>query len=373
VKLRPLFFDLHRWLGLKFSILISFILITGTLATLSYEIDWLIDPQLRVAPQDRSERAEWAELLDAAQSAYPTWTVEWVSAPVDPWFAAEAVAITPEGERRRIRLDPYTAEVRGDASWVNAQRILRDAHRRLMIFHPAGIILVSIFGVFLLGTLISGLVIYRKFWRGFFKKPRTRDARTLWGDLHRLGGVWSIWFVALMGLTGVWYLAEATFARAPADALPYERVHETPQETAGFAGAAEIIANAEAAFPGLRITAIYPAARPDEVFVVQGQASATLVRQRANAVELDSVSGAVLRTLNAEDLGVHHRLAEMADPLHFGTFWGLSSKLIYFVFGVILSGLSLSGVYIFSRRIRRSAERRGTRPVKARTAASPAE
>jgi uncharacterized iron-regulated membrane protein len=123
----------------------------------------------------------------------------------------------------------------------------------------------------------------------------------------------------------------------------------------------------------LRITAIYPAARPDEAFVVQGQASAILVRQRANAVELDPVSGAVLRTLNAEDLGVHHRLAEMADPLHFGTFWGLSSKLLYFVFGVILSGLSLSGVYIFSRRIRRSAERRGTRPVKARTAASPAE
>jgi len=55
------------------------------------------------------------------------------------------------------------------------------------------------------------------------------------------------------------------------------------------------------------------------------------------------------------------RISEMADPLHFGTFGGFWTKILYFVFGVILSGLSLSGVYVFSARIRNASMKAGAR------------
>ena len=41
----------------------------------------------------------------------------------------------------------------------------------------------------------------------------------------------------------------------------------------------------------------------------------------------------------------------MADPLHFGTFGGYWTKTLWFLFGVILTGLSATGAMIYVLRI----------------------
>lgn len=53
----------------------------------------------------------------------------------------------------------------------------------------------------------------------------------------------------------------------------------------------------------------------------------------------------------------HQRISEAADPLHFGTWGGLATKLLWFVFGLALTGVSVSGVAIYGLRLMR-AERR---------------
>ena len=71
--------------------------------------------------------------------------------------------------------------------------------------------LVSLLGLPLLASLITGLVVYKRFWKGFFK-PTLRfrhGARIFWGDFHRLSGIWSIWFIAVISITGIWFLIEA--------------------------------------------------------------------------------------------------------------------------------------------------------------------
>ena len=45
----------------------------------------------------------------------------------------------------------------------------------------------------------------------------------------------------------------------------------------------------------------------------------------------------------------------MADPLHFGTFGGLATKAIWFVFGAILTGMAVTGVLIYSQRLAKAA------------------
>ncbi|USQ95460.1 PepSY domain-containing protein [Caulobacter sp. RL271] len=43
----------------------------------------------------------------------------------------------------------------------------------------------------------------------------------------------------------------------------------------------------------------------------------------------------------------------MADPLHFGTVGGAVTKLIWFVFGLVLTSLSVSGVAVYALRLSR--------------------
>ena len=58
---------------------------------------------------------------------------------------------------------------------------------------------------------------------------------------------------------------------------------------------------------------------------------------------------------DARTLGMHQRISEMADPLHFGTFAGYWTRIPWFVFGLLMTGLAVSGAAIYSHRIAHSA------------------
>ena len=376
--MKRVWLDLHRWVGLKLFILLSFVLITGALATVSHEIDWLIDPARRVAPSAAPDAQNWDGLVAAVRDARPDWSIQWIAAPLDPWHAAEAVGVTSEGEFRRLLIHPGTLEIQGERGWFNAQRLFRDAHRRLMIFNVWGVVLVSSLSILLVLSLISGLFVYKKFWKGFFRKPRTRDARTFWGDMHRLGGVWSLWFVAVIALTSLWYLVEALGSAAGQRVAGFAPLdppidHVSPTLDRDAISYSELAERARAAMENYRITALHPPKFAGDPIRFHGHSVAILVRERANQVIFDPVTGDMTGLVKGETLSPMQRISEMADPLHFGTFGGFWTKMLYFFFGVVLSGMSLSGVYIFSKRIRnaeaKAATKAGRPPVIQKAAA----
>jgi hypothetical protein len=74
--------------------------------------------------------------------------------------------------------------------------------------------LVSFLGLPMLASLVTGLVVYKRSGKAFFK-PTLRirhGARIFWGDFHRLSGIWSIWFIAVISITGTWFLIQAILA-----------------------------------------------------------------------------------------------------------------------------------------------------------------
>ena len=86
---------------------------------------------------------------------------------------------------------------------------------------------------------------------------------------------------------------------------------------------------------------------------LHGDFEAVLVRPRANAVWVDARSAEVLLTTDGRDMNLHQRIGEMADPLHFGNFGGYWTKIPWFLFGLALTALSVSGAAIYSLRIAR--------------------
>ncbi len=84
-----------------------------------------------------------------------------------------------------------------------------------------------------------------------------------------------------------------------------------------------------------------------------------LVRAHANAVWIDARTGEARLVRDARDLGVHQRIAATADPLHFGDFGGLASKIVWFAFGAMLTALSISGAAVYALRLLRRDGRAG--------------
>jgi uncharacterized iron-regulated membrane protein len=350
-----LWWQVHQWAGLKLTLLLSFVLLTGTLAVIAHEIDWLLRPALRVAPATVTRPdVNWAAIARTLAQREPQARILTLSAPVDPWFAAVAVVarpLAPDDTRTRfIYLHPTTGEILGTGHWVSVQRVLRNLHRHLMLPTKYGVPLVSSLAIVMLATFVTSFAIYKRWWQGFFKAVRFERPRRAWGDAHRLAGVWSLPFLLLMILTGLWYLVESLGGAAPRLGPPPPRGSEL-----GTIEAAALLprslAAAHEAFPGLHIERIVFPTESAAEFRIEGQHRAVLVRERANAVSTDPVTGTVRSVVDGRQLSIHQRISEMADPLHFGDFAGLWTKAIWFLFGVLLTGLAISGATIYALRI----------------------
>jgi len=347
-KGRSLWWMVHSWIGLKLSIFLTFILATGTFAVFAHEIDWLATPAMRVSP--RSEPvASWGAWAQAAARAAPDARLQTLYAPIDPWFTVEAWVSRGKGAPERVYVDPWRAEVTGTHGWANVHRFLRQEHRHLMLPTKIGIPIVCSLALLLAVSLVSGIVTYKKWWRGFFRAPRGGDGRRMTGDLHRLMGLWSLWFVALITLTGLWYLVETLGGNAKVPKLPEVAAGPMPTGVA----LDRLVAIARRADPALDIREIR--FMPDNGVIFLGQSSAWLVRDRANAVAVDPATSRVVAQLDGRTLSAHQRISEMADPLHFGTFGGLWTKVIWFLFGALLTAMAVTGTMIYAMRLARSS------------------
>lgn len=342
---RSVWWTVHHWAGLKLSLLLTFVMATGTMATVAHELDWLARPSMRVAIQD-GPYAGWGAWVEAVRAVAPG-SVEEIDAPLDRGYAID---VAFEDAQRRVQIDPWTAKVTGVTGYFTIQRALRETHRHLMLPTDVGLPIVSVLSLPLLALFATSFLVYKKWWRGFRRVPKTPkgrrgDGRRFAGDLHRWLGLWSLPFLLLMGLSGLWYFVEWAGGEAPKVKKP-ELTASAPPNAAAIDAA---VASAQAAYPTLRVRGLrFP---EDGGVVVVGQAQAILVRDDANAVFWDDARRQPVGVIDARTLSPHQRLSEAADPLHFGTWGGLASKLAWLVFGAALTVLSATGAVIYVARL----------------------
>lgn len=354
---RRALFRVHSWIGVFAGLLLFVICWSGTFAVLSHEVDWLLNPDIR-AKATEGEPASWGEIERAVQNAFPTGEITFFEAPRGPGYAAQVGVDLPEHPYLRVYVDPYTAEVNGWTSYFNVQRFFRSFHMNLFS-GAVGYYVVFTFSLFLLASLILPFFFYKRWWRGFFKLETRRGARVFWSDAHKLAGLWSAWFSLVIALTGVWYLTESlrvdigdgkvawsgTGEYAVNVISPLEAARDEPELALD-----ELIARVTDARPDLRVRSFW---REAGYLYVDGQAGHLLVRDRANKLYLDPQTGKVAYDQEADEQPAWWRWSDTADPLHFGDFGGLATKLIWFVFGLLLSGLALTGAWLHARRLLR--------------------
>lgn len=356
-----LWFDWHSWLGVLAGLLLFVVCWSGTFATLAYEIDWLVNPDQRVTPEGQPASLE--QMYHLVHSSQPEADIVAVIPPLYERFAA--VVMTRQNQQLRyVYVDPYRLEITGSTPFLTVQRYLRNFHRRLFAGTP-GFYLVCLMAFPLLASLVTGLVFYKRWWRHFFTFKLGKNFRALMSNLHKLTGLWSLWFVLVIGITGAWYLWESVRVDAvdgkfsyvdafPSAVKPLPALEGEATERLPFS---ELLAIVRESRTDLDIGYVY--LDRNGYFYAVGQADDWLVRDRVNKVFVDPFDGNVAYNQSGDDLNSYWYWSNMADPLHFGDFAGLLSKAIWFVFGLILSFLSISGSWLFARRLARNRKYRG--------------
>ncbi|MDG4718976.1 MULTISPECIES: PepSY-associated TM helix domain-containing protein [Thalassospira] len=362
MPVKPNWFDWHSWIGVYLGLLLFSICWSGAFAALSSEIDWLLMPASRMVTAE--DNFDFSKAFPVVERAYPRAKIELAEAPANRFSAARFTVKEPGGGRLFVYFNPATAEVTGSQSIFTVQRFFREFHEAFFGLYGVGKFLVCLFSVPLFLSMLSALLFFKRWWQRFFQLRLGKTKISLWSNLHKFAGLWSLWFVLLMALTGAWYLFEEARYKlgdekfALVDAYPLA-VHQLPDPR--IAGQermpiGDLIAIARQERPDMQITTI----QPDRAgfFYVIGQSDDVLVRDRANKLFINPVSGEIEFNQYAGDLNAYWRWSETADILHFGTFAGITSKIVWFVFGLVLAGLSLSGawLYVQKQQNRRSAK-----------------
>jgi uncharacterized iron-regulated membrane protein len=358
-----IWFLVHSWLALPIWFFVLIVCVTGTLAVLSQEIVWLANPSMRASqPSDDAPLLSYQQVIEAIDKAEPQTVVQSISRPDESHFALDVEVSYPDGRSVVIYVNPYSGVIQGVAPEFNFRAFTRALHGWWLVpftnGYSWGWYLVSFLGLPLLASLVTGLVVYKRFWKGFFR-PTLRirhGARIFWGDFHRLSGIWSIWFIAVISITGTWFLIQALLfdnqisisTEKIIPAMSREAVPLSPDGSpAPLIDLDRAIAIASQKISGLEASFVSLPGNAYSHLDVGGRGWYPLMFQTAT---LNPYNGEIAATRLISDRSTLEFVTESMRPLHTGDFGGLWIKLIWAFFGLLLSMMVLSGLLIWTKR-----------------------
>ena len=229
--LRNAFLQVHLWSGISLSLYVLLMSLTGTV--LVYRVDIskasLRPPQIAPAP---GLRLTVDELKQAAQRAYPSCQVTEVEEPKKPNLPAEISLERRDGQKLQRQFDPFTGADLGDAvpRAFRFMEWLADLHDNLL-YEPAGRIINGLGGLATTLLGLTGIVIW---WPGIAKWRRAltvswkADAKSLNWGLHRAIGIWSVAFVLIWGISGIYLAVPEPFEASVAFLDPPAKLSRAP-------------------------------------------------------------------------------------------------------------------------------------------------
>jgi uncharacterized iron-regulated membrane protein len=344
-----LWFLVHSWLALPIWFFVLIVCVTGTLAVVSQEIVWLANPQMRASqPSDDAPRLSYDQILAAIKQAEPQTLVQSINRPDESHFALDVEVSYPDGRSLTVYVNPYTGVIQGTAPAFDFKAFTRALHGWWLVpftnGYSWGWYLVSLLGVPMLVSLITGLVVYKRFWKGFLRPTlRVRHgARIFWGDFHRLCGIWFL-IKAILFDNQISISSEPIIPAMSRESVPISAAG-TPPPRISLDRAIEI---AQQKIPGLEASYVNLPGNAYSHMSVSGRGWYPLMYQTAT---LNPYNGEMASSRLLSDRSSLEFVTESMRPLHTGDFGGIWIKLIWFFFGLLLSMMILSGLLIWTKR-----------------------
>lgn len=357
IRLRRYWLIAHRWLGLTAGLLFVLLGLSGSALVFDHAIDEWLNPELLLTANS-GPRASLDAVIDSAETEYGgkalsvtkprvangVWTV---------WFSGGTRA---EPKFTAVHVDPHTAQVTGKRIWgEDLMSWIYRLHFRLLA-GPAGGVLVGIIGVVMLISIISGIYLwwplFRSSWRAAFA---VRRGQRLNYDLHKLGGVVSAIFLAVITFTGVCMefpqQFRAAVALASKETPPPDDLKSKRGSTRHPLTPDQAIALAAPYFPNAEFDHLHPPTGEEGVYEVAFRQPGEVQQSYGRTqLFLDQYTGEVVARRTPDKFTAADIFFAWQFPLHNGEAFGLAGRWIVFFLGLTPGILYVTGLLIWLRR-----------------------
>ncbi|PHS31033.1 MAG: hypothetical protein COA95_07610 [Methylophaga sp.] len=355
-------YETHSWAGVLFSIVLFIISFSGIVSLFDKELTQWERPSHRIV-YDKSQsinidrlvkpvlaaanlRQDRPILITLPNKYHPTLAVSWVDVESDKVIKEH---INPVSEKVIHRQGNDFTE------------LLRRMHTDLLLPQPFGRYFIGFMGLLMMLSILSGIIIHKKIFSEMFKFRINRSKRLLWTDFHKVLGVWPLPFHimisfsgAMLGLAGLMINVAALSAfdgdvDAAVATVLGERVEISGQLLPDY--------SLDLFVKKYRIDR--PKSTPT-MLMIEGYGDLNQVVQVSGEKEgaLVSFSNIKYRSHNHEILHINtaddatpFMLAYYAlTPLHYALYGGFLIKALYFVLGLSLCLMMVSGTVIWQIR-----------------------
>jgi len=377
VRARQLF-AIHRWTGLLTGIVILFLSLTGSGLVFITEIDRVLNRKL-LTSKGTGQLIPPERALESIERVLPKARVGTLHLPRDEngvYLAATNRVRDGASSYNEIGVHPYTGEVLGKRDHQSTFAfVLRQLHLRFFYFGWKGRVVVGVFGLLLLLSTITGLLIYSRFIRAlpkWYSIRRTRGFQISTSDWHKLIGILSLVFNIVIAFTGAILGLEnlARYSPAVSQAIhpkaPKSEVPKPPESLDNIISVSAAIAAARSAMgPAFEPTMVYMPTTKRH-YTVFGNITGRIAMEGANEVSIDATTGKPYFVSDARTAPAITKSYYWMDPLHFGYWGGAISQILYVIFGLTTGFLSVTGFIVWYAKKNR---RPRAMPIEMRAAA----
>ncbi|MEH2445987.1 MAG: PepSY-associated TM helix domain-containing protein [Nostoc sp.] len=356
---RTITFQLHRWLGLVVGILLCIAGLTGSVLVFEQEIDnFLLERQMgHIVPTNHVIPLE--TLVNTVNSTYastPGFKLGYVEMfEGEPYeFRAE----TAKGKDFRVFVNPYTGKVMGDRIWDDTWLGFTFKLHYALLAGETGILIMGIVALVTLILSITGIVLWpgwRRLISGFKIKWDGHIKRVNF-DIHKVAGIITAIFLTFIGFTGfAWNVPQAkvedviyaaTFTSKPPNPVSHPIPGKQPLSLI------ELLQRADAAVPNAPTTGFFFPIKPEDVLWLGKKKPGETSKGGSIQLFIDQFSGKVLRIQDGLNPTRAEVILNSFSPLHYGTFGGLATRILYVFVGLVPSILFITGFVMWWYRYR---------------------
>lgn len=355
-RITKLAFSLHSWLGMVTGIFVLLLGLSGSALVFMDELDYALNTSLlTVKPQ--AEKLPLDSIYRAIDKRRPNLAgIAWRNPDAAANRAYEFRLYQNDGKLSTydlglMSINPYNGKVLREG---NLKELSTGLMHWLLQFHwcfqlgVPGLLLATIMGLTMILSIITGLIIYRKYVLKVFLfrvKFKWRNRWTISSALHRIVGVWAMLFNLLLFFTGFWL---NMFSMQPS--YWAKQTVSAPKNVLMAYSADSLLLTAKQAFPALLVKNVYLPTQPDKGFRISGTLSnQSAIFSNGNTVTVDAKSGKIMSIQRLAEQPTFDKIRASFFPLHAGTFGKIPVKIFYVILGLMPGLLSITGAILWWR------------------------